>query len=1001
MSFSSETNNSKKLASIPLKQGITINSYDNIDVKKEKIIASSEDFILPSMIFIDKNDNVYSLSDDINFSIIINNPSTFLDDSSKDFINYYNLLKNRYKSLEKSDLISLIEAKIDEIIPGVVDVFSIENYKEKIRILKEEYISKHSFTTKDIPQKDIDFYINKNGYSILSSINFIHLESEYPLDIKKILKEVKLSELIPLVYTIDDDTYEPIVKVHKSVNEKQLREWLLKGKIKENFIPLKRAKGVIFKVKKDTESTEYFNVSLNKNSPRLTLRCNWNNYDNAKFEDIKKCIKNIEPLISQIQKISRLPSNYQIETSYTKIYILTNVAVKIKKNLLRMSTISKNLKIDNIEKTSLNMTHIPSKSTILIKNTDLSTMSIQISGIRKEGVVLDVIKEIINAISHLPQIDKKDLSKNKNNDDGLKNKGVIINKTECQKFRLPTSEENSKSRDSPYSILYNNVKLYCTKNPEYPYPGFTTKNTPCCFKKDQREKTIFKINNNESLQEKILSDENILEMPILGPNKFLQPYRLGKIPKNIQPYFDSSVFFRLGVSQKNNDTFLNGVNMILKTNISRDKITISEDDYNTLENGEIKNKFINKEDYTKFIKKSKSSEYIIDLLSSFIKKNIIVINDSDIVCSSYSNLEFSEYIIFIKNSEKNYEILSKKINDKNLKKFFVFDDVKEFIRLYDKSCQVKYISKHITPLSFSELKAITIGQILNPYGKVIFIKTDESFILPVIPRTKIRGIPVVNIEDTIRSPLSTLRYTEKLKMLPYEVVSQLIYNKEGKQLVSGLMTKSGIIIPTKNGALLKDIEIAEDIMYIKNLEDNISSYPGTQTKLSKKITEKLVNREFYQRFRYTLSNNISLIKQKILEIKNDKDQNFNQKITNISSIIKTLLDKEVITGDHEVNQYKRNIPDVRNLCSKLSDNCSRLDPFCAYSTVCRLYCPKYIYKDIIQKLTIEILNDKEILEGEVSDYSYNSVTSNKDYVKRKTEVILLTREELINYFKNK
>jgi hypothetical protein len=93
----------------------------------------------------------------------------------------------------------------------------------------------------------------------------------------------------------------------------------------------------------------------------------------------------------------------------------------------------------------------------------------------------------------------------------LKKEKVKVDSRSCQKPRQPKIDKITRPLKDSYALEFSTKRYICQK-PDYKYPGFTSKNIPCCFKKDQR-------NNKYYIQNTLKSDINILVSP---SNYFLE-----------------------------------------------------------------------------------------------------------------------------------------------------------------------------------------------------------------------------------------------------------------------------------------------------------------------------------------------------------------------------------------------------------------------------------------------------------------------------------------------
>ncbi len=72
----------------------------------------------------------------------------------------------------------------------------------------------------------------------------------------------------------------------------------------------------------------------------------------------------------------------------------------------------------------------------------------------------------------------------------LKSKGVSVNSKKCQKDRQPEIDNDRKKEAYKYDVVYKNDRFLCNKSP-FLFPGFTSDENVCCFKIDQRKKSLY------------------------------------------------------------------------------------------------------------------------------------------------------------------------------------------------------------------------------------------------------------------------------------------------------------------------------------------------------------------------------------------------------------------------------------------------------------------------------------------------------------------------------
>ena len=103
----------------------------------------------------------------------------------------------------------------------------------------------------------------------------------------------------------------------------------------------------------------------------------------------------------------------------------------------------------------------------------------------------------------------------------LKKENVKIDSRNCQKPRQPQIHSEKRPLKGSYALDYEEKRYVCLK-PEYSFPGFTSKNVVCCFKKDQR-------NNKYYIQNTMKSDINVFVSP---SNYFLEEYQTFLLKKD-------------------------------------------------------------------------------------------------------------------------------------------------------------------------------------------------------------------------------------------------------------------------------------------------------------------------------------------------------------------------------------------------------------------------------------------------------------------------------------
>jgi hypothetical protein len=106
----------------------------------------------------------------------------------------------------------------------------------------------------------------------------------------------------------------------------------------------------------------------------------------------------------------------------------------------------------------------------------------------------------------------------KSNIKQLKEQGIKVLSTNCQKQRQPVTGDSAPLPES-YDVVFEKQRYTC-QNPDYPYPGFTNENIVCCFKKDQRRKEPYIRNMQSSMLEVQVQPSNFSIRVISGDTEY-------------------------------------------------------------------------------------------------------------------------------------------------------------------------------------------------------------------------------------------------------------------------------------------------------------------------------------------------------------------------------------------------------------------------------------------------------------------------------------------------
>lgn len=380
-------------------------------------------------------------------------------------------------------------------------------------------------------------------------------------------------------------------------------------------------------------------------------------------------------------------------------------------------------------------------------------------------------------------------------------------------------------------------------------------------------------------------------------------------------------------------TFLRAVSYCITKDLTRKKIqdNFNEDLAESLD--------ISYSGTLEIIRKEKVLEHVrmLSIVQKIINKNIIVITETSVFCDEVVDFEFKEFILLYKNKD-NYEPLVKTINYKTLQKIFTKKDIIEFLKIYHASCQINF-SPALVPDSYFKLKEIVAGiegQILNSRGtKAVFVVTSSG-ILPIIPQAPIYRLKKVSFEESKASAKTQYAFLQSLNLDAYKPAGQ-IPDESGKTVA--LFLKCKMIVPVKDSNVIPKVPVLDDVEYVKNTSFKSKTTNNTVA------TVRLKEAQEYQTLRYETN--------KMLKFNKD------------------LRDKIKKTKESTSLVYSEKISVIQKLLNELN------------------------LKKYLKKLSLELLNDTEVLEGTIRLDSFDS----RNFVVRPCETVLATPEEIAEFFK--
>lgn len=378
---------------------------------------------------------------------------------------------------------------------------------------------------------NVIFSIKNSQYETGISGKFIKLQ--------QIFNRIELSNEIPFIaYNMSKSA--PLVKVYNklidTVSDNTIKSWILNEKKKLNQISYKKVKGLLFKYqfKYNRDSIQIINhltILINENG-LITVKIAFNEDDKMQsINNIKSivmsCVDNLITKLNELQGIYAMSKRLQatnlslIKIESINASLITNEIINLD-SFRRMLTQIEIRKIFEAKETT---------SKEIVKRTDVLLMYYKKFGYRdkddteseRKGITVNIRDNLYKLNSSLitiygadnltqlqtitneiiitfilmqkPEVNAQistifdDLEseesdspqlKEKSNIKILRQRGVKIFSSKCQKPRQPIIDDSLVS-DKSRIMTYEGNRYICP-NDNYPYPGFTPDNIPCCFK---------------------------------------------------------------------------------------------------------------------------------------------------------------------------------------------------------------------------------------------------------------------------------------------------------------------------------------------------------------------------------------------------------------------------------------------------------------------------------------------------------------------------------------
>lgn len=390
---------------------------------------------------------------------------------------------------------------------------SLDSY---ISLLRKEINTYSNFYYKILTDKFKDFKKSKEDKVLEENITITHniiskgdLYNNF-LNLNILFKKIQLSETIPFVI------FDQKIKIFSDFNDKNLiKSWSIDPKNPKEILG---TKGLILKVK-EKSLNDYITVFILSNG-KISIKFNEpvKIKDYYLFQSIKDVVKYINNLELSEFKLNTKDNNTFSYINYDIVYqsyLTKNDFNDILEddflNDFLGSDLFQELTTDNesiklFTKGSINKNNgsptLKLGSGIFFTENDVYRFNDLLITLRRSTSYTDSTLCIINGIDDLNKIKivknyldyifflytRKSITVKKKDNKNKKLKKELdgfFNPRDCQKQKQPIISDTKEPLKDSYSMNYKDKRIVCD-NKEYPYPGFTTKNNVCCFKKDQR-----------------------------------------------------------------------------------------------------------------------------------------------------------------------------------------------------------------------------------------------------------------------------------------------------------------------------------------------------------------------------------------------------------------------------------------------------------------------------------------------------------------------------------
>lgn len=445
------------------------------------------------------------------------------------FYNFNNNLESSIISNEEAD--NLI-SDIQEFFEKVRESHAVVKSKDESEDLTKFYKQVYSYKSKRY-YETIDNYPTFN----FMKINFMITNKTYEegvegrfIKLQQIFNLLELSDKIPMIVFNDSSRRDPKIKIFNKLgndlSENAIKSWILNERKKIKKVSYKKIRGLMLKyllqdIQTIKPQNNYATILINENG-LITVKVNFDEEDNQTYidkiiesikesmDDIVDTLNNLPGVFTQSKTLEDM-SNSDIVISSLNVILETTKKIKkskFEKILTRFEGSrlfeSKDIKNDMISMYYKRYGRRSADESDTYERLGI-TVNIQDNPYRLNSSVITIydgynlsqLKIIVDEIFVLSEMsaelktnifeesdeeEEQIIKERTQNVKLLRQLGAKTSSTKCQKQRQPKIDNETMIDNPELVIVYGGNKYICD-NEQYKYPGLTSGEIPCCFKK--------------------------------------------------------------------------------------------------------------------------------------------------------------------------------------------------------------------------------------------------------------------------------------------------------------------------------------------------------------------------------------------------------------------------------------------------------------------------------------------------------------------------------------